>query len=132
MKEYDFFFFLNLFLARWKRIVLCAFVSMFAAFAVCKYCVKPVYSASVTIFCGRILNEGSSQDATQRQFISEYTGSLNIGLQLVNDYRELLKSDRIKDKVLEVVRPYVARPKFYSHVIRCLCKCPLQGRLAGR
>ena len=117
MKEYDFFFFLNLFLARWKRIVLCAFVFMAAAFVICKYCVKPVYSSSVTIFCGRILSDISPQDTTQRQFISEYSGSLNIGLQLVNDCQGLLKSDRIKDKVLEVVKPYVPSPKFYSNVI---------------
>ena len=92
MKEYDFFFFLSLFLARWKRIVLSALVAMAAAYAVSKYFVKPVYSSSVTIFCGRILSEASTQDTTQRQFITDYTGSLNIGLQLVNDYRELLKS----------------------------------------
>ncbi len=117
MKNYDFFFFMNLFLARWKCIVLAAFVFMLAAFFICKFCVKPVYSSNVTIFCGRILHESDPQNVTQRQAVSEFSGSLSIGLQLVNDYRELLKSDRIGDKVMEVIAPRVKKTKFYSKVI---------------
>ena len=107
MKDLDFFYFLNIFLARLKWIVLSAFIFGLSAFFICKYCIKPIYSSNVTIFCGRILHAAEPQDQTQRQVISEYTGSLNIGLQLVNDYRELLKSNRIENKVLKEILPYL-------------------------
>ena len=109
MKELDFFYFLNVFLARWKWIILISLIFGASAFLISKYCIKPVYSSNVTIFCGRILHSSESQDQTQKQVISEYTGSLNIGLQLVNDYRELLKSNRIENKVLKDILPYLQR-----------------------
>ena len=107
MKDLDFFYFLNIFIARWKWIILTSFIFGAAAFLISKYCIKPIYSSNVTIFCGRILHATEPQDQTQRQVISEYAGSLNIGLQLVNDYRELLKSTRIEDKVLKEILPYL-------------------------
>ena len=107
MKDLDFFYFLNIFIARWKWIILSALIFGSAAFLICKYCIKPIYSSNVTIFCGRILHATEPQDQTYRQVISEYAGSLNIGLQLVNDYRELLKSTRIEDKVLKEILPYL-------------------------
>ena len=107
MKDIDFFYFLNIFLARWKWIILSSLIFGLSAFFICKYCIKPIYSSNVTIFCGRILHVAEPQDQTQRQVISEYAGSLNIGLQLVNDYRELLKSNRIENKVLKDILPYL-------------------------
>ena len=97
MREYSFVFFVNIFLARWKWIFLTALVAAAATFCINKFFLRPVYEASTSLYCGRIINEDGRGGDGVRDTTSDYTASLSIGIQLVNDYRVLLKSDRIRD-----------------------------------
>ena len=69
----------------------------------CTYCVnkfllKSVYQAKVSLYLGSV-KSSDEQSSSAKQGTAELVQTLNIGIQLANDFRELLNSARIKQFV---------------------------------
>lgn len=101
MKEMDLHFFIGILLQRWKVLLITAIAVAACTFGVTKYLVKPSYESSVTLFFGRIMDAGTDANNT---YSGDYTRSLSIGLQLANDYRELLNTNHVKQSVLDYIQ----------------------------
>ncbi|OQA87402.1 MAG: Tyrosine-protein kinase YwqD [Lentisphaerae bacterium ADurb.Bin242] len=85
----------------WKIWVFAAFFGLAFSFIVTKYFTPPVFMAKTTIYAG-ITNKASIQDGSEKEIsISQYSQSIMMNSLLVNDYKMLLVSDRVQDKVRE-------------------------------
>ena len=96
----NFFCFRNIFetaIRYWKVAVLCAVLGMAISFVYTRWLVKPVYTSRATVFSWRDEDKIDPKDkgGDWRQ--------LQTAQMLVNDYRELLQSNRVRDKLNEQV-----------------------------
>lgn len=76
-------------LKRWYIIAICFILAAGSAFAVTQFYMKPIYKAHTTLFLGKESDKVASLSIADIQ----------INNQLVNDYRELLKSNLVADSI---------------------------------
>src|SRR5574344_1185306 len=98
MKELNFWFFWSIFKRCWKIVVLSAIIVGACAYLTNKFLIKPVYQAQVSLYLGSVKSSNEQSEDSQRG-TAELIQTLNIGIQLANDFRELLNSNRIKQFV---------------------------------
>ncbi len=116
MEEIDVIFLWRILKKHWSSITLSALLCSAAAFAICRFVVAPVYKAEVSLFAW---NETSKSPTIVRR--SESGGNdhsnvladdsklgisisdINLGNQLVNDYKELINSRYVQNKVEEIL-----------------------------
>ena len=91
MKEIDFWYCWGIFRNSWKTIIISAFFCAAIAFGISKFIIKPKYKAATTMYFGQL------QEPTNANFLDETNRLITIGGQLANDYRELLKTNSIKE-----------------------------------
>ena len=86
----------------WKIWVLAAFFGLAFSFIITRYFTLPVYVAKTTIYAW-ITNKADPKDGAEKAAvpISQYSQNLMMNSLLVNDYKMLLVSDRVQDKVRE-------------------------------
>lgn len=83
----------------WKIWVFAAFFGLAFSFVVTKYFTSPVFMAQTTIYAW-ITNTGALNNEPPKEIsISQYSQSIMMNSLLVNDYKMLLVSDRVQDKV---------------------------------
>ncbi len=75
----------------WKFVVLLVVLSAATAYGVTKMLVMPIYEASTTVFIGKENNAMATLNLAD----------LQVGNQLVTDYRELIKTDLVMAEVIE-------------------------------
>lgn len=90
MKTYDLNALFRLFLRKLWLIVATALLFSCSAFLACKYLINPSYRSDTTLYIGKDLSSDTSL---------EYNDLL-IGSQLVEDYRELIKSRLVVNEVM--------------------------------
>lgn len=78
-------------LSRWKFVVLLVVLSAGAAYGVTKQLITPIYEASTTVFIGK----------ESTALASLNLADLQVGNQLVTDYRELIKTNLVTQEVIE-------------------------------
>ncbi|NLL04360.1 MAG: polysaccharide biosynthesis tyrosine autokinase [Clostridiaceae bacterium] len=76
-------------LKKWYIIAICFILATSSAFVVTQFYMKPVYKAHTTLFLGKESDKVASLSIADIQ----------INNQLVNDYRELLKSNLVADSI---------------------------------
>ena len=110
MKNLDFWYFWGVFKSCYKTVVLAGIICALAAYSYNRWVVKPLYQASVTLYFGVIVGAQEQESGSQSEAKSIDSATavavgqgLSLGLQLVNDYRELIHTDRIRDKVSQLV-----------------------------
>mgnify|MGYP001232854324 CR=1 FL=1 len=90
--EFDFHFFLKILLKYWLLLLIFIFLGCFVGFAASKWLITPIYEARTSLFVGMTQEDG-------RNDISDIQRAVILGGQLVNDYKELITSRRVKDQV---------------------------------
>jgi len=100
----NFFCFRNIFetaVRYWKVAVLCAILGMVVSFALTKWWINPIYMSKATIFSWR--DEGRSDEPNDRMKTTEDYRQLLMAQMLINDYRALLESERVRDELKDRV-----------------------------
>lgn len=93
----NFFCFRNIFetaIRYWKVAVLCAVLGTTIAFAVTKWVIKPEYTSRATVFSWRDEDKINDKDKGSNEL-----RQLQMAQMLVNDYRALLESERVRGKL---------------------------------
>ncbi|MEG1980122.1 MAG: Wzz/FepE/Etk N-terminal domain-containing protein, partial [Victivallaceae bacterium] len=98
MKELNFWFFWEIFKRCWKIMLISALLFGVGSYCVSKFLIKPVYQAKVSLYLGNV-KSSDEQSSGAKQGTAELIQTLNIGIQLANDFRELLNSTRIQQFV---------------------------------
>lgn len=80
---------LFLLLRKWYIVAVCFLLATGSSFAVTQFYLKPVYKAQTTLFLGK--EDGKVGNLS--------IGDLQLSNQLIVDYREILKSDLVAEKI---------------------------------
>ena len=97
----DFFCFRNILetaLRYWLIVAVAACLGVIAAFVYTRFIVKPIYVAHASIFSWRLEQRGEHAATTDNTY-----HDLATSLMLVNDYRELLRSSRVNNRLAKRV-----------------------------
>jgi len=107
VQEIDFLFFLRNFRRHWYIILPVGIFSAIAVFFVCYLWIAPTYKAKISLFAWGDVKDSPkelhcSQENVEQQREMTYQ-DITFGTQLVNDYRELLDSCYIDNKVQDLL-----------------------------
>jgi capsular polysaccharide biosynthesis protein len=94
---------LYLLLKRWYIIVMCFVLAAVTAFAVTQFYLKPIYRAETSLFLGQ-----------EKDKVNLSLSDLQVGSQLIIDYREILKSRLVAERIQQKLGVDVKR--FQSNV----------------
>lgn len=94
--EFDFHFFLKVLLKYWLMILAFIILGGLIGLAISNWLISPVYEARTSLFVG--MNQGD-----ERRNVRDVQSALILGGQLVNDYKELITSRRIKNQVRDEI-----------------------------
>lgn len=103
MREIDFLFCWNTAKAAWKYMLLTGILAALIAFSVSRWGMTPLYRSSVTLYFGT-LTEASKNPIKAPDQLNDVNQGLSLGLQVINDYRELISTNRIREQVASRVR----------------------------
>jgi capsular polysaccharide biosynthesis protein len=93
--EISFMEFLNTCIKKWWELLVFAFIGMLLSLVFAMTLVVPVYEAHTTLFIGDEPDEEDDLRMTMQDF--------EVSQQLINDYKEILKTRRVAEKVLEAI-----------------------------
>ncbi len=94
---------LYLLLKRWYLIVICFVLAAGTAFAVTRFYLKPIYRAETSLFLGK-----------EKDKVNLSLSDLQVGSQLIIDYREILKSRLVAERIQQKLGVDIKR--FQSNV----------------
>jgi len=97
---------LHILLMRWWIIVICFLVAAISSAVVSFYFLTPVYQAQTSLFLGKESEKLAGIDI----------GDLQLSNQLINDYREIIKSRLVSAEVLESLNIDMAIEEFQRRV----------------
>ena len=83
----------------WYVAVLCAILGTVISFVSTKWLIAPVYTSKATVFSWREGGFIKNDDGNERLRSSEGLRQLQMAQMLINDYRQLLESERIRDEL---------------------------------
>ncbi len=83
----------------WKIWVFSAILGLACSFIATKYFISPVYLAQTTIYAWISNTGGLNNDPPKEISITQFSQSIMMNSLLVNDYKMLLVSERVQDKV---------------------------------
>lgn len=107
MRSNDFISVLRMILIRWWIVLIGIVVCTAAAVVISLYFIEPVYQSNTTLYIGKKID--SSQDVTLQYY------DLLLGSQLVNDYREIVKSRLVANQVMkELDLNYLSVEAFFA------------------
>jgi len=84
----------------WRIVVICGLIGILAAFLLTKYVITPKYSSSTTIYAWQA-NQLSDRDP-----MVAFRSQLMLVNMLINDYQELMTSNRVQAKVASSTEEY--------------------------
>ncbi|MDD2404791.1 MAG: Wzz/FepE/Etk N-terminal domain-containing protein [Victivallaceae bacterium] len=114
IEDIDIIFIWRIFKKHWHWISLTAAVSAISTYLICVFLISPVYKAEISLFAWdeknkkpaflqgsnpRPVAESPANDANYGISIHD----INLGTQLVNDYKELINSRYVLDKVTSIL-----------------------------
>lgn len=99
MKKLDFWYFWNLTLKHWRWLVCWVIIGGTAGFVLATYVLKPQYEAVVSLYVGRSVPVDNVSQTEEEMRSSSINSELALALQLVSDYKELIDSKLIRNKV---------------------------------
>lgn len=99
MKKLDFWYFWNLTLKHWRWLVCWVIIGGAAGFVLATYVLKPQYEAVVSLYVGRSVPVDNVSQTEEEMRSSSINSELALALQLVSDYKELIDSKLIRNKV---------------------------------
>ena len=83
----------------WYVAVLCAILGTVISFVSTKWLIAPVYTSRATVFSWREGGFIKNDDGNERLRSTEGLRQLQMAQMLINDYRQLLESERVRDEL---------------------------------